>query len=103
MKLARRHVAAETVIIYHLEFVDGAEIPRVCLSLSNTVATFTQALAVSLAHPIVLMNASGDTCWCQRVSGTLAPCYPTTETCSALRPARMAAAALSTAGCSLPS
>ena len=52
MKLARRHVAAETVIIHYFEFIDGAEIPRVCLSPSDTVATFTQALAVSLAEAL---------------------------------------------------
>ena len=49
MKLDRRHVAAEIVIVNHLDFVDGAKIPRVCMSPSDTVATFTQALAVSLA------------------------------------------------------
>jgi len=48
--IARRHVAGGCSIIVSLA---GAEIPRVCLSLSNTVATFTQALAVSLAHALM--------------------------------------------------
>ena len=53
MELDRRHLAAKTVIVKYFDFVDGAEIPRVCLSPSDTVATFTQALAMSLAHALL--------------------------------------------------
>ena len=52
MELDRRHLAAKIVIVKYFDFVDGAEIPRVCLSPSDTVATFTQALAVSLAEAL---------------------------------------------------
>ena len=48
MKLDR----GDCIFVNHSDFVDGAEIPRVYLSPSDTVATFTQALAVSLAEAL---------------------------------------------------
>ena len=55
---------SETVILHFLEFVDGAEIPRVCLSPSDTVATLMKRhflVAAVLAKPARRRDVELDT------------------------------------------